>query len=336
MDLSSNIKELLYKNDCVIIPNIGGFVTQSSPASVDMIEQVVVPPSKSVSFNIKLNHNVGLIANHVAAQANIPFNEAKIAVEQYCQNIEDDLFNNKIVHFKQLGKLFFNADGKLEFVPEKCNFLIDAYGLPDLDCIPILRNKKYLKEVLSPEAVTVSTVKPNAKIPYTKLAAACLLIVVFVSFIYSNDWLIGPSNNLADTISETPDSSTQIATATVLPLPNTNFIDTAETIEATPDVQDTTYDDAITAPTNDKKPQLEALEAEKELEDFIIVLGAFGKKKNADRLSKKLAADNYLPDVTFKNGLNRVGVQISCTNEELQQHLQFLRDNYNPKAWIVE
>ena len=71
-------------------------------------------------------------------------------------------------------------------------------------------------------------------------------------------------------------------------------------------------------------------------EKYVIVLGAFGKKKNADRLAKKLAKDNYLPDVTLKNGLNRVGVQITCTQEELKSHLTFLKVNYNKKAWLVE
>lgn len=333
MDLSSNIKELLYKNDCVIIPNIGGFVAQSSTASVDMIEQLVVPPSKSISFNIKLNHNDGLIANHVAQHNNLSFTEAKLVVDRYCQEIEDKLFNNKIVHFNDLGKLFFNADGKLEFIPEKCNFLIDAYGLPDIDCIPILRNKKYTNPART--SATVVSAAASSKTPYTKLIAACIVVGVLLSLLYNNAGFQVNTNPLSAAIDNSIDTNTLSATAAVLPLPRPVIPDslasTLQTIDDSPK-QITTTEPIKPLPSKPKK----IVNQQEEFETYVIVLGAFGKKKNADRLSKKLAADNYLPDVSFKNGLNRVGVQISCSADELQKHLQFLRDHYNPKAWLVE
>ncbi len=333
MDLSSNIKELLYKNDCVIIPNIGGFVAQSSTASVDMIEQLVVPPSKSISFNIKLNHNDGLIANHVAQHNDLPFTEAKLLVDRYCQEIEDKLFNNKIVHFNDLGKLFFNADGKLEFIPEKCNFLIDAYGLPDVDCIPILRNKKYTNA----EAMSTSSgsAVASSKTPYTKILAACIVVGVLLTLLYKSAGFEVNSNPLSVVVDNSIDTSIQSATATVLPLPRPvtpdSLANTLLKINDSPK-QITFTEPLKSIPIKPKK----IVNPQEEFETYVVVLGAFGKKKNADRLSKKLAADNYLPDVSLKNGLNRVGVQISCSADELQKHLQFLRDHYNPKAWLVE
>ena len=131
------------------------------------------------------------------------------------------------------------------------------------------------------------------------------------------------------------DTNTLSATAAVLPLPrpviSDSFASTLLTIDDSPK-QTTTNEPIKPLPNKPKK----TVNHQEEFETYVVVLGAFGKKKNADRLSKKLAADNYLPDVSFKNGLNRVGVQISCSADELQKHLQFLRDHYNPKAWLVE
>ena len=76
----------------------------------------------------------------------LTFKQAKQAVKEYCEQLEQDLNNNKIIHFNNIGKLHVNKDSKLEFVPENTNFLRDAFGLPELECAPILRNKDYLKK----------------------------------------------------------------------------------------------------------------------------------------------------------------------------------------------
>lgn len=341
MDLSANIKELLYKNDCVIIPDIGGFVTQLSPASIDIAEQLVTPPNKRISFNIKLNHDDGLIANHLVQQKDITFNEARLIVEQYCQRVEDDLFNNKIVHFHQLGKLFFNTDGKLEFVPEKCNLRIDSYGLPELDCIPVLRDKSYLSNTIKPNSPTTGiTYKKTVNNGlFRKLAIACSLILICLATVYGPTYF-GKTNNIVQLETSSKDSTSGTASAAILPISTStndssqqNQITETEPLDIEPQSEANSTDNSETPEVVEND---EAVEADEVLENYIIVLGAFGKKKNADRLSKKLAADNYLPDVTFKNGLNRVGVQISCTADELKGHLQFLQENYNPKAWVVE
>lgn len=66
MDLSYHIEELLFSNDCVIIPTIGGFIVNYASASIDFVEQRLLPPQKVVSFNPKLVNNDGLLANHIA------------------------------------------------------------------------------------------------------------------------------------------------------------------------------------------------------------------------------------------------------------------------------
>jgi len=144
VDLSNHIEDLLYCNDCVIIPSIGGFIVNYSPAAIDFIEQQLYPPKKAVSFNPKLVNNDGLLANHIVQKEHLSYKQASLKVEAFSQQIEADLFNNKIVHFSNIGKLYFNTDSKLEFVPVNTNFLREAYGMPDLACTPIIRSKDYL------------------------------------------------------------------------------------------------------------------------------------------------------------------------------------------------
>ncbi|BDS11626.1 HU domain-containing protein [Aureispira anguillae] len=332
MDLSHHIEELLYSNDCVIIPTIGGFIVNYTASSIDFVEQRLLPPQKSVSFNAKLVNNDGLLANHIAQKEHLTYKQATSKVEEFSRQIEIDLFNNKIVHFNKIGKLYFNSDSKLEFVPFNTNFLKDAYGLPDIPCVPILRSKDYLIKNKSEEkAVAIqSKGKPAALItalvakPRVIAAVAAIFLFALASpYIYNALFHSAPTETSIaqdkDTTTTAPNKKSQ---ASLIPsISATNSSDTVATEQDSTPIQE------------QEVPEIPQVDPS---QDYVIVLGAFGKKRNARRLAKKLEKDNYLPDVTYKNGLNRVGVQITCSPEELKQHLKFLQENYNKKAWVVE
>lgn len=332
MDLSYHIEELLFLNDCVIIPTIGGFIVNRASASIDFVEQQLLPPQKTVSFNPKLVNNDGLLANHIAQKEHLTYKQATLKVETFSRQIELDLFNNKIVHFENIGKLYFNSDSKLEFVPADTNFLKDAYGLPNLTCIPVLRSKDYLKEV--PEHLVPIKRKRKTGVlsilaqPRVVAAAAILIFVLSTPFIYSA--LVNTTEDNSTTIASNDGQQTKdtnnSAQASLIPSLLSNNTTTIPSKEIVEEVIDTIVEQVV--------EELPAVD--KNSIEYVIVLGAFGKKRNADRLATKLEKDNYLPEVTAKNGLNRVGVQIICTPEELKQHLDFLQNKYNKKAWVIE
>lgn len=333
MDLSYHIEELLFLNDCVIIPTIGGFIVNRASASIDFVEQQLLPPQKTVSFNLKLVNNDGLLANHIAQKEHLTYKQATLKVETFSRQIELDLFNNKIVHFENIGKLYFNSDSKLEFVPADTNFLKDAYGLPNLTCIPVLRNKDYLNEV--PEHLVPIKRKQKAGIllvlaqPRVVAAAAILIFVLSMPFIYSA--IVNTTDDNSTTIAsndgqQTKDTNNSAQASLIPSIGNNNTITTPAKEAVAAAIVDTIVEEVVE----------EVPVVDKNATEYVIVLGAFGKKGNADRLAKKLEKDNYLPEVTTKNGLNRVGVQITCTSEELQEHLDFLQNKYNKKAWVIE
>ena len=66
MDIRNCIAELLSAHDCVIIPGLGGFIGNYSPARIDPVHHAFQPPFKKLLFNINLKQNDGLLANAVA------------------------------------------------------------------------------------------------------------------------------------------------------------------------------------------------------------------------------------------------------------------------------
>ena len=61
MNLVQYIKELLYQYECVIIPQLGAFLTQPIAIRIDREQGIFFPPGKELSFNGLLTHNDGLL-----------------------------------------------------------------------------------------------------------------------------------------------------------------------------------------------------------------------------------------------------------------------------------
>ena len=55
MELSIYLIELLRLHDCVIVPDLGGFVTNYRPAEMDLASNSFSPPRKEIIFSSKLD-----------------------------------------------------------------------------------------------------------------------------------------------------------------------------------------------------------------------------------------------------------------------------------------
>ena len=83
------ISELLFKHDCVIVPNFGGFVGNHKSAKLNSQTNVLYPPTKQILFNRDLITNDGLLISHKASQESVSLEEAKEAVVEYVFNSND-------------------------------------------------------------------------------------------------------------------------------------------------------------------------------------------------------------------------------------------------------
>ena len=125
-----HIFELLKHNDCVIIPSLGGFVLNYQPAYINEINHTIYPPSKSISFNSKLINNDGLLANHLMNHEGIGYNEACVEILKFSRKTKLKLKRQESINFNNVGKLFENESGNIEFQPNSSfNFNSNSYGL---------------------------------------------------------------------------------------------------------------------------------------------------------------------------------------------------------------
>ena len=169
MNLDKYIEDLLYRNECVVIPNFGAFITSVNPANLNN-EGVFTPPSKSISFNKKIKKNDGILANYIAELNDISFDEAMKLIKLNVSNFNNDILNKKDIVFSKVGVISIK-EGLTEFTSyTNINYLKDSYGLSSVSSSFIKRNKK--------------------KVPFSnfsKYAATLIVGLLISSFVYNNE-----------------------------------------------------------------------------------------------------------------------------------------------------
>ena len=136
------IKELLYFNDCVIVPGFGGFVCNYAGAEISVAKNKISPPNKKIAFNDKLTNNDRSLAMEVANGEHVSLEEAEGQIKHFVIHINDQLYASKQYSIEHLGKFSFNTDQNIQFEQySKTNYWIESFGLPDLYFKPIDRTQ---------------------------------------------------------------------------------------------------------------------------------------------------------------------------------------------------
>lgn len=144
--IQQSISELIYHAECVIVPGFGGFVANERPAKLNKNTHQILPPSREVSFNQRLIHNDGLLAQQVRFQLSCSFDVAMGILNAEVAAIKAELDKGKQIDLHQVGVLFLDRLGNLQFVPSnERNFLPSAFGLSAVDLTPIVRQQQTIE-----------------------------------------------------------------------------------------------------------------------------------------------------------------------------------------------
>ena len=77
IELAQHIEALLLENDCVIVPNFGGFV-----AHYVKEENLFLPPTRIIGFNSQLKLNDGVLVQSYMSAHDTSFADATRMVEK--------------------------------------------------------------------------------------------------------------------------------------------------------------------------------------------------------------------------------------------------------------
>src|SRR6476646_1164671 len=128
--VDKHISELLDEHDCVIVPDLGGFVANYAPAKIHPVQHTFIPPSKNIVFNKNLRNNDGLLANHIVIAESTSYPEALKYIHHFVENTSSQLKTGAKVKIEEVCTLFLDVEGNIQFEPDaSTNHLLDAFGL---------------------------------------------------------------------------------------------------------------------------------------------------------------------------------------------------------------
>ena len=348
------IAELLFKHDCVIVPNFGGFVARHHSSNFSKGNSILYPPSKHILFNKNLLHNDGLLISAVIQKTNFSNQEASKLIEDYVNYIQSLLSVKKRFELMNIGLLYFDNENSLRFEAKvDVNFLLESFGFE-----PIIANeliieteKQSVVKHFEDRKITAEEIKQPKK-SYAKIAALAIGLPVAFSFLilaaFSKPMkpILQSSFNPFYTPEKTYTPHNSKTTKAVFIssikkptlLADANGYANFKLAENGPVIIASFNDSvALTDKTIVVKPIHTKLNTTKNFSGkYQVVLGCFGIEENANKLVKELSEKQVNAGVS---GTNSKGLHVvSCggfdSKEEAANLLITIKDKF-PNAWVL-
>lgn len=130
IELGRHIEILLFSNDCVIVPDLGGFMAYHVDARYDEGESLFLPPARTLGFNPQLKLNDSLLAQSYIETYDISYPEATRRIEEEVSELKQHLCNECSYKLEDIGTLHLNDEGNYIFEPCEAGILTPClYGL---------------------------------------------------------------------------------------------------------------------------------------------------------------------------------------------------------------
>jgi len=341
------ISELLYKHECVIVPQFGGFVARHLPASINNEGSLISPPAKSILFNKNLQNNDGLLVNFVMGAEGLAYEAANEYVLKYAHYCNNSLQSKQRVEIQGVGVLFMNAEQSIQFEPQvDVNYLIESFGLFPINAEEIAAEKTEKIIELSDRRATVVREAPVSR-KYLRIAAISLaapMLALGIFFSLSNKKVkntVTAAFGVSSEASAYEKSYYKNKAYSYVAKPEANVIVDANGYASISlsnneylfvNVSDTVAADKTVV----KKVLHHIVKSSSASGKYKIVVGCFSIEENAQRLINTLHERNINAVLAGKNknGLHVVSAGSTNNVDEARQLLQSVRQNY-PSAWMM-
>lgn len=117
-------------NDCVIVPDFGGFVAHYASARYSEEDNVFLPPLRTLGFNPQLRINDSLLVQSYINAYDISYPEALRRITDEVEEMRDALDTEGYYALENIGTLTVNDEGNYQFEPCEAGILSpELYGL---------------------------------------------------------------------------------------------------------------------------------------------------------------------------------------------------------------
>ena len=305
MRFETYISDLLYRHECVVIPELGALLTRTVSASMDAHSHTFFPPRKVLSFNENVQTNDGLLVKYISDVERIPYEKALKKVLKKVRTLKSYMAGGETVVFEAIGDFRLNDEGKLVFEPFKdLNYLTHAFGLEAVVSPAILRTPVEVRD--QTKVVPIGDRSENkTRLPLLRYASVAILALTMGGWLTSNYYLDQiESHNLAAQQEADKVIQNKVQEATFVidnPLPTVTF------------------------------------KVDQQSGNFHVVAGAFRYEANCNKKLKQLQALGFNARKIGVNayGLHQVVYSSYETRSEAQRALYQIRKTHDSEAWLL-
>lgn len=365
MEINKYIIELLYQSDRVTLPGFGSLIAVYQPAKLDNEKNLIFPPKKKIKFDAGLKADDRKLLQIISIKEQLSEDEAREKIDQYIENIKQEIKKSRKYVFDKIGKLIELEDGELVLEPyDELSFLYDALGLKPVELQPLsgTSSRKDVKPKPSTQAdkisktgqvkdkektaptnqrvtATASTqkrkpvedqkkAKPNRIYDKQKtLSRIAIITPVVIALIFLLVYL-----NLEKRTEEQLNFNMESTQEE----PKTNgkhgsVKDSEENKGAKP-----VFEDKINEMTKKEQALYYEEENNKPVEKYYIIAGSFASLNNARNYKNNLSGEGFTPQIIERNGEGyRVAIGEFQNKSTALDELIELRNTYNQSVWLL-
>ncbi len=299
--ISQHIEQLLCQHECIIVPELGGFVSYYEKAKIE--GRTLHAPCKKVRFNSLLSYHDGLLAEAVMKERSMDYSSALSIIRHEVNTIKTELNKGNCVSFGKVGIFTprINEQIAFNFKNVDSNFLPENIGLPTIRLNKIAKSDKYDKT----KNIVIQIPKTGSNIyRYVASIAIIFLLTLFAPKTSKNTY----TANLSFDSIELPNNSND----TQLYIKNTIEIEkqVEQTVEAS-------------------EPKIQKTE---ETANYHIIIASFLDIESAEKYINEHTEYDYY--VVEKNNKFRISEMGFSTYKEALNYFKIEKEEKN--SWILK
>jgi hypothetical protein len=249
---------------------------------------------------------------------------ASEAIRLFSKNIHDALDLHNSVEIPNLGRLYYNVEHKIAFVPRLKVFENDSFGLPEVPFVEILPPDTQVQKDINTEKIP--PVPPsNPMMKFVVLSIILVTLSVGVYFIVTTPLIEGKLVKVKEMFKDWNDDAKEEKKNIA---PEVNPVDTSS------EVVDFPEDEEGGKPVIKSEP----VKTESTIEPSYvkIAIGVYGNPDNAARVIAKIEKAGFIPFSEKVGSLTKVGVKQEYKSvAEKLEIFEKVRSNIEKTAVII-
>lgn len=324
LDLYPIIQPLISSYHRLYVSGLGTFSEKYIAAKEDSINGKILPPDTIIVFEPGGNGDSTLFHNEVKRRFSVDDAMASEAIRLFSKNIHDALDLHNSVELPNLGRLYYNVEHKIAFVPRLKVFENDSFGLPEVPFVEISPEETQVQKDIGTNMMP--PVPPSN--PMMKFVVFSIIFVALAVGIYY--MVTAPFME-----------SKLVKVKEMFEAWNDDTNEEKKNINPVVDPVDSS-DQVVDFPVNeeDDKPVIKTEPVKNESTEeptyVKIAIGVFGNPDNAARVIAKIEKAGFIPYTEKVGSLTKVGVKQEYKSlAEKLQILDKVRSDIEKTAIII-